>query len=365
MLMFQFYSRTAWNDYFTGTKQPNFNSQTITSRQTPTDTSVYILNCLFGPISTTSAGGALYCSTVTNLLIESTSFFSCKTSSNGGAVYFSNSGGQCVLHEVCGYDCCTTNSNSHQFAYIYVNNDISSKNYINYSSIVRCVNEVSGTHYMLYLGCGKICCPSVNMSMNKCYYRIFYCNPLGDSNSFTCSFSYSSFTDNTATGHTCFFLWNGANFEIKSCNILRNAHTVYPNSEGIIYTCGNVMIDDSCILENKAYYTFRQGSSYTITISNCTVDSTSNNGYLTTRNTITKSFIHALNHMSNLICHAEYDAAGILTPITPLPPSSKKQRQCYTGDKFFPQPRLRDVISLTSIFIFNFINPNASFDLLY
>jgi hypothetical protein len=153
--------RTAWNDYFTGS--PTL-IQTIEygARQTLSGTSVHVLNCLFRSITSTSTGGALSCTSVTYLLVESTSFSSCSTSSgNGGAIYFSNSGGQCVLYEVCGYDCCSTNtgSSSGQFVYIVVNNAASSKNYINYSSISRCVNENSGSHHMMYLDCGKICCP--------------------------------------------------------------------------------------------------------------------------------------------------------------------------------------------------------------
>ena len=131
--------KTAWLSYFTG--NPVLLQQNeYGTRQNP---------------SGTSDGGALYCSSVTYLLIVSSSFFSCNTSSNGGAIYFTNAGsGQCVLHEVCGYYCCTTDKNSGQFAYINVYCSASSKNYVNYSSISRCVNEYSGSHYMLYLANG-------------------------------------------------------------------------------------------------------------------------------------------------------------------------------------------------------------------
>ena len=128
------FSKTAWNDYFSGTTATTtLYSQEYTSRPTLSDSNVYVLNCLFRSFTSSSSGGALYCSTsISYLLVESTSFFSCKTSGGtGGAIYFSNTNsGQSVLHEVCGYDCCT-DGNSRQFDYIYVKNDISSKNYIN------------------------------------------------------------------------------------------------------------------------------------------------------------------------------------------------------------------------------------------
>jgi predicted outer membrane repeat protein len=321
--MFLLNSKTAWNDFFPGTSPTNLPSQTYNYRPTPSGSNVYVLNCLFSSITSTGNGGALYC-TSTYLLVESTSFFSCKTSGGyGGAIYFYNSGGQCVLHEVCGFDCCTTDSYYGHFVCSYVKNDISSKNYINYSSISRCVNN--NYKHTLWLNSGKIFCPSVNMSNNKCkgdlviYYFISY------SNTVTCSFSYSSFADNYATNYNCLILWtSGAEYEIKSCNILRNTQGNL-NCRGTIATCGNLKIMDSCILENVANYIFYQeSSSYRITLSNCTLDKTTNNGYLITQNTVTKSFILALNHMSTQNCHAGYDVVGYLTPIIQTPSSSKK-----------------------------------------
>jgi predicted outer membrane repeat protein len=196
--------RTAWDDYFTG-NPTNHSSQTYTSRQTPSGTSVYISNCLFDSFTSTSDGGALYCTSVTYFLVESSSFFSCKTSSSYGAIY--NSGSQSVLHMVCGYDCCSTSSNHYQFGYIRVNNAATSKNYFNYTSIVRCVNENSDLHYILYPGYGKIFFQSFNMSMNKCGNRLLYCDPFRDANSVTLSFSYSSIADHIISGYTCIRLW--------------------------------------------------------------------------------------------------------------------------------------------------------------
>jgi hypothetical protein len=334
------HERAAWDDYFTGS--PTLLQTTeFTSRKNPSDASLYVLNCLFNTFTSGYTGGALYCTSVTSFLIEFSSFFSCKTSSDGGAIYFTNGGGQSVLYGVCGYDCCTTNSIDYQFAYIVVNNAISSKNCVNYSSIVRCVNENSS--YILYLYYGKNFCPSVNMSLNKCYYRSgICCCPSDDSNYAASSLTYSSFIDNHAAGHNCItFDTSGSKFEIKSCNIIRNTQGSL-GSEGTIYTNGNLIIEDSCILENTATKTFHvSSSSYSITLSDCTVDSTSNNGYLTIRNTVPKSFILGLNHMSTENCHSEYDSAGYLTPIIQTPSSSRKQKLCTCGKNFY-QPQLSE-----------------------
>jgi hypothetical protein len=351
MSVFLLHFRTAWNDYFTASPTTNLSQQKYTSRPSPSGSNVYVSNCLFISISSTSgSGGALSLMSVKYFLVESTSFFSCRTSDTwGGAICFSNSGGQSVLHTVCGYDCYSTNTYPcFQFAYIEVNFADLSKNYFNYSSVTRCV-YASNAKQVLRLLNGKIYCPSINLSMNRVkYYSAISCGPSSDSSSATCSISYSSFTDNTASEYTCIELYTtGAKYEMKSCNILRNTQGSL-NNKGTICISGNLMIEDSCILENTATYIFcSSSSSYTITISNCTVDSTSNNGELTIKNTVTKSFILALNHMSTQNCHSEYDSVGTLTPFIRTASPSKSQNYYCACENFFYRHQPRNFVSLT------------------
>jgi hypothetical protein len=354
---------SAWSDYFTGS--PTI-IQTQTA-QTPSGTSVHVLNSLFRSITSSDRGAALLCTSVTYLLIESSSFFSCRTSYNyGGTICFYNSGGQCVLHEVCGYDCCSTytGGNAHdQFSYTKVKNDASSKNYVNYSSIIRCVNDNSNSYHTMRHYYGKQYYQSFNLSMNKCYGRVTYYYPYSDSNYATCSLLYSTFADNIASGHTFITLeTSGAKYEIKYCNILRNTQANL-GSCGTFYIYAYLNVEDSCILENKANYIFYHAfSSYTTTISRCTVDKTASTGNVIFQNTVTKSFILALNHMSTRNCYSEYDSVGTLTPIT-QPSSLKKQKLYCSCEKFFLQLRLRDVVSLISILIFNYNQLYTSGDL--
>jgi hypothetical protein len=339
-----------WSDYFSGNPTTILGPGEYKTTQTYSVSNVYILNCLFNGCTSGSKGGALSCGTsVTYLLVESSSFFSCKTSgSEGGAIYFDNTNnGQCVLHKVCGNDCYSTCSSYSfgQFARIYVCDGASNKNYANYSSISRCVNSNLYSYIPLRLQYGKIFCPSVNSSMNKCqYYSGIYCWPFVDSNSVTCSMSYSSLADNVASDYICICFGSNAKYEIKYCNILRNSHT--STTYGIVSSWGNLMIEDSCILENIAKYIFYGGSSYTITLSSSTVDKTTNNGYLTIQNTITKSFILGVNHMSTQNCNAEYDSAGTLTAI-PYVSHQTKKSLCYTY--YYYQSRIIDFFSLTWI----------------
>jgi hypothetical protein len=359
--MFLFNAKTAWNDYFPGiSPSQTYGPKLFTSTIFPSGPNVYVLNCLFISCSSSNSGGAISSETVKYLLIESSSFFSCRTSNiNGGAIYiYSTNSNECILYKVCGYDCCSTHtSNSNcQFAFLYTNNAASDKSYFNYSSISRCVTENSATWYTLELIYGKICCPSVNISMNKCKYTSgIYCVPYKDSNSVTCSLTYSSFIDNVANGHTCIYISTaGSVQEIKYCNILRNTQGSL-SSLGTFRTSGNLKIEDSCILENKADYIFYQGSSYTITVSSCTVDSTSNNGKLTIKNTVTKNFVLALNHMSTQNCNALYDSVGSLTAISPQ--SSQETIICYCTCRIIHyHAKISDFFTFICLFMFTFIH---------
>jgi hypothetical protein len=367
MSVFLLYFRTAWNDHFPPASTNNLKSQTYNSRQTSSGSNVYVSNCLFSLISSSSYGGALYCTSATYFLVESSSFISCKTSSvYGGAIYFSNNGGQSVLHEICSYDCISTytSDNTHgQCVYIIVKDASSSKNYVSYSSMVSSVSKYSGSWFTLFLYYGKISYPSINISLNECYGDTIDSYPSIDSNSATCSFSYSSITDNFNPGYTCFYLHRtGAIYEIKCCNILRNRQG--STSSGLIRAYGNMMVEDSCILQHNTTYIFYQhSSSCTITLSNCTIDLITDNGYLTMRNTVTKSFILALNHISTQSCNSEYDSAAYLTPIIQLPSSSKKQIHLCTCGKFFHQCPQGNFFSSAFVLIFNFIHTYSSSDM--
>jgi hypothetical protein len=359
-----FSPKFAGNDYFTGSPETTLNSTEYSSRQTPSVSSVYVSNCLFNKCTISSGnGGALFLSaSVSYLFIESSSFFSCKTNSGeGGAIYFYNTNsGQSVLYSVCGNDCYSTNYGP--FSRIDMQNIVTNKNFVNYTSIARCVSDASRSYCMLCILYGKIYCPSINMSMNKCQEQsgILY-EPFIDSSSDTSSLSYSTFADNNAFRYSCIWCNNRANFVIKCCNILRNTQGTL-SSYGIIFARGNLMIKDSCILENTANYIFYQEStSYTITLSNCTVDSISHYYSFTIQNSATKSFIHGLNHISTQNCHSEYDSAGILTAI-PYVSQSTKKVICHTCHC---QPQISDSFTIIWLFIITFIHPNPSGDCCY
>jgi hypothetical protein len=360
------HKKFAWNDYFSGTSvTTTLGPGQYNSQKSYSSGNIYVLNCLFNSFTSGSSGGALYCSSsVVYLLVESSSFFSCKTSrGDGGAIYFYNTNnGQCVLYGVCGNDCCSTYTSDYphgQFAYIFASDGASYKNYINYSSIAHCVTTYSYSRCTVFIGYGKIYFPSVNESMNKCQlFSGVYCRPFVDSSSVTCSITYSTFVDNNDLGFNCiYFDRANVNREFKCCNILRNTQS--SSSEGLIQVYGNLMIEDSSILENTATNIFYAYSSYAITLSNCTVDRTTSTGSLIIQNTVTKSFILGLNHLSTRNCHSEYDSAGYLTAAPQLSQKTKKLF-CYTNNQC--HNRIGDFFSFNCLFIVTFIHPNPSVD---
>jgi hypothetical protein len=192
--------------------------------------------------------------------------------------------------------------------------------------------------------------------MNKCYYRSgIYCYPSGDSNSVTCSLLYSTFADNNAISYTCIRLDNsGAKYEIRCCNIIRNTQGSL-SSWGTIFLYGNlIIIEDSCILENTANTIFYGYTSCTYILSNCTVDKTTYNQNLIILNTVTKSFILGLNHISTQNCHSEYDFAGTLTAVPFVSHPTNKVISCHC------QSRISDFFSFNCMIMLTFIHPNPS-----
>jgi hypothetical protein len=358
MSMFLFNIKTAWNDYFPGiSPSQTYVSTFYSTKISPSSSNVYVSNSLFSRCISTSNGGAISSTTVKYLLIESTSFFSCSTNNQDGGAIYITSNSEIILYKVCGYDCCSTHTSDGdgQFAYMYTSNTASDKISFNYSSITRCVGWESASWWTLYLRDGKICLPSINVSMNKCHYTSgIRCIPYLDSNSVTFSLTYSSIADNIATVYYCIYSsTTGSIHEIKYCNILRNTQGTL-SSGGTISSNGNLTISESCILENKADYVFNQeSSSYTITVSSCTVDSIGHTRGFILTNTITKSFVLALNHMSTQNCNALYDSVGSLTII--LPQQDKTIYYC-TCRIIHYHARISDFFTFICLFMFTFIH---------
>jgi hypothetical protein len=307
---------------------------------TPNASDVYVYDCFFHNCSSSSNGGALCCSSsVCRLLVEQSSFISCKISSlYGGGIYISNTySGGCVLSRICAFNCYSTNSSSYgQFAYIRINNSINNKNHVNDSSITHTLKKGTNPYYALRLNLGNILCPSVNLTNNECYNcPVLYCQPTSSCNY---CMSYSSIVNNTANGgYGCIWFdgWTSS-YCIDTCNVLNNNQTAFDS--GTIRSYGNLLIKDSCILGNNERKTvfYESRSSLMIIISNCTIDDDiiSNTRYVggfTINKTIENAFINALSHIATKSCDSYFDSYGTLTAKPNAP--SKNPRYLMSCNK--------------------------------
>jgi len=319
--------RTFEDVYGSGYNITEYAEPEYTNRLNPTANNVYVHDCVFLYCSSSSNGGALYCSSnVYKLLVEQSSFISCRTSFEGGGIYFrSVTYGECVLSKICGFNCSLTYSGNNwgQFAYITTkSNNITSKNHVNDSSITHSLKNCDDSKYSLRLNSGQILCPSINITNNVCYcYSALGCQA---TSSGTCCISYSSFVNNTVNeGYGCIWLYgSNSSHYIDTCNILNNNQN--SSEYGTILIYANLFIKDSCILGNNEGKKVFYASSYKITISNCTIDDdifskTRYYGPVTVNKTIEKTIINILSHIVIQKCDSYFDLywAGIVNPNIP------------------------------------------------
>ena len=297
------------------------NARIKTSQNFSSSTNIYVFGCEFVECSSSSsAGGAIRVSSSssTKMLVEKSTFYRCKTTGYySGAISFGTEG-NCVLSEICSFECCTTTDHQFQFAKIWCTNSKEYINRLNDSTISRSINDNSGTSFDPYHG--VVTLTNNNFSLNNCKFRP--CCWLDPTEETTFTYCYNTDSNNTAElwQITVFVNYNGG-FEIKFCNIIKNEILNRTAEGGIIYTNRNLTIRDSCILENKATCILYEDSysryRYTITVSNCTLDEDfelKKESYVTITNKAKSSFIHALNHLSTGNCEAKYDVVGSLTP---------------------------------------------------
>ena len=188
-------------------------------------------------------------------------FTSCKTTNTrGGGIYFSNTNnGECVIFHTCCFDCSskrtdTSSSTLGQYAYIVTkNNDASFKNEVNESTITGIKKESAYPRYALRLDYSNIICSSVNITNNECYYYpALYCCPAVKTDIITCFIIYTSIVNNSAKGG-CGCIWLGSTGStqiISTSNIINNKQDD-SSTQAIIFTYGNLCINESCIIGNN------------------------------------------------------------------------------------------------------------------
>ena len=275
---------------------------------------IYVYRCEFNKCKIqNSNGGAIFISSSegTKFLLEKSLFFYCQTfvSGSGGAIYFGDDG-NCTLIEVCGYSCCS--SDTQAFSFIGCTNNANYKNYMKDSSVSYCSNTVDDAAEIIVNYFGDDLFSRVNASNNKCGYNSgcwFYPSISSNECPITCSLSYCSFVNNTAHNSRVVSLsmqYSSKNFIY--CNSVNNRQNDL--SYGIFYIEGNIEIKYSCILGNIAKYTFYENiKTNMIMVSNCTLDidiESKKNEYVVIKNIVPGSYTLALFHLSTGNCEADH-----------------------------------------------------------
>lgn len=214
--------KNAWSDVYTdGSEFTEKTGETIKDTNSHFDASIgnnYITGCDFENITCSSSGGAIYCSsssTTAKMLVESTTFTECHSSSHGGAIYFGTNGNYAIV-KICGYKCSTKNGNKGPFDYVKVTNSgLEIINSINDSSISYSLSSGISVYYTLYHYYGRIIACSLNVSYTNCSggsgIRCYpYASSASSSGEPSCIITLSSFCNNTCNdGWICLELGNG------------------------------------------------------------------------------------------------------------------------------------------------------------
>ena len=258
--------------------------------------SQYVYCCYFVDCSAEKGGGILATSQ-TNMLIEETSFSSCKaTSSDGGGLYFETTG-SCVLYRVCSF-ACTAPSNG-PFCSIKLQNSLSYNNTMKDSSVANS-NCARRTIWLKY---GMILASSINSSKNIADYYPNLVYPSSSCDFADCLISFSCFSNNEVRVHVCVLYDSGGKGEMRSCNVINN--TQGQKSEcGVVYTNSPLNIYNSCVIGNDADRAFYCSGSYKINLYNTTFDKTSNYNAVVQSSAAT-TFINNLLFIKTGECDAE------------------------------------------------------------
>jgi predicted outer membrane repeat protein len=303
------YQRNAWNDFYTGSPSQTYGTSSSQIKITISG-SAYVSNAVFQKISSSAAGGAIYCSDISLLfLCESTSFLNCSSSSNyGGAIYLSITG-ESLLYRVCGFGCVAINYYS-QFDYIRVPNDVTKRNEVNYTSVCHSIQKAE--YNIVIDHCyGKMRFNTVNASQNECQHNsgIFLRDQSGEG---CFVVEYCSLTNNTMRYYFIIDMRTSYGKQIRFCNILNNKQQGTSSSYGLIHSSAFLTVENSCILGNDAVCQV-YGSSSSV-VSNCSIDfSSSKVSGITLTNLPKESFVVKIACFETASCEAFYDSYGELS----------------------------------------------------
>ena len=292
---------------------------------------VYVYMSFFTSFSVSVSGGCILVENDKegNVLIEE-SYFTGITSSTYG-IAFRILPRNVVFNKICGNNCETTKTgDSDIFDYIHVYDSFDSLNQVNLSSYasIKAKGDMSESLTRNY---GQIIFESTNISFNECKeISALYSYPSYRSGEISSLVSHCSFSNNSA--HTTsslirFVMQNDdAKNKIEACNIINNKQKT--NDKGLISSESELIINDTCILNNDATLIVSVYNSYSMTIMNSYSDHPSyKTGIVAFETWAEDIFINAIVMFNTGKCIASFDSFGSIT--AKIDSEKKRRTFCY------------------------------------
>lgn len=254
------------------------------------NTSIDISDCFFSRVLHYSDnGGVIYVSGgAFSLMVSSSIFFNCFSSSSGGAIYFSSAISN--LQRICSFMCSCGSTNNGNFAIILSDNI----NHVDFLSIASCSNFTNG-YYSIIIFYGNQRIDNTNSSSNSCLQSSGLCasSPI----LFTCT--HCTISKNKVTdGIIIYYRYNSG--VIRFSNLINN----WSPTLGVIYVIGGSPKTQYCIFDMNQNNLFYLNSGSSIEVSHCFIYHSGITSF-GINNSITRRLTYDWKFFNSYYCYAE------------------------------------------------------------
>lgn len=249
-----------------------------------------VMDCLFKRLSSYSDYGGVIClRDKSNLTLSDSSFYNCRSSNHGGAVYFYAM--NALVERCCGNNC---RGNDGHFIYLY---SIANAHLLKmvHVSVLKSNNETTGQSALYFLQ-GNQRCYGSNSSKNLANVAsgIIFFSP------YSLDCSYCTFSDNNAKAYMTLYVYGNSMNNLSYCCFTNNSTP----SLGIVYiNYAYLVIKDSVFINNIGV--LFHVAAHSITLSNVYYghQGTLSSGTVVS-GSICEPFTLALEHYATFYCDA-------------------------------------------------------------
>ena len=317
--------KESWTSFYRGPSKTIYID--TKTQQNPSGRYIYVAQSFFTSFSVSYTGGCIKVEDNSiDVLLEESYFTNISSSTWGLAVSFNVR--NVVYNKICGVDCKATTPNySEIFDRAQTPDNIDNMNHANLSSFAS-IKDLGQSIWILSRRYGQIILESTNVSFNECTR----CSALGcylsyRSGVISSLISFCSFSNNSATSYNMILFDSNNQYiknKIEACNIINNKQKT--NDKGLISSESELIINDTCILNNDATLIVSVYNSYSMTIMNSYSDHPSyKTGIVAFETWAEDIFINAIVMFNTGKCIASFDSFGSITATE----KRKRKSHCY------------------------------------